>query len=172
MFDDRVEGLIEKFLDDALNAAEREELQSLFSSDPAIRRRLDDDATVRLLLENAAPAQFSENFADGVLRSIAQERNLAEFLSAHKAKGFRSGYAERVARAIEAERLEKDRFFSREVSDGLRDLFPKFATPVAAAASLAMVANANAATAGAPLLDALFGLPSDEASEVSFFVIG
>ena len=172
MFDDHIEALIERFFDDALTSAERAELDALAASDPAIKRRLEDDAMVRSLLQSASPRQFSPAFLDLVVHDVAEEEKLINLLAAHKTQGFKPFFEQRVMGTIEAEHTEKDSFFNREVSDLLSRLFPRFTIPVAAAASLAMVANASAAAAGAPLIEALIGLPSEQASAISFLVVG
>ncbi len=172
MFDEKTEMLIEKFFDDALSAVERAEFDRLVSSDPELRRRIDDDAMVRSFFRSASQFEFKPMFADEVVRGVHEEIALTRLVAGQKSQRFNAGFQRRVIDAIEKERSEAGRLFTSEMSEFLSRLFPKVAAPVALAASLAMVANVNAAVAGAPVIEALLGLPSEDASEFNFLSAG
>ena len=171
MFDKTTKILIEKFFDGTLTPAERSALDRLAFSDPALRRRLEDDAMVRSLLCSVSEREFGVSFVDEVVRDIQEEAALSKLLAANKPQAFKAGFQRRVIDMIIMERAEAGLLFNRDLSEFLSRLFPKFAAPVALAASFAMVANANAAVAGAPIIDALLGLPSEYASEYSFLYL-
>ncbi len=172
MFDEATEMLIEKFFDGALSAEEKEELERRISSDANLQKRIEDDAMVRSFFRGAAEHRFKPSFAERVLRDVELEAALSKTLAEHKADAFSPGFSKRVVDSIGNERLEGGAVFSEEFSDFLARLFPRVAAPAAAAALLAMVANANAAGLDVPIAEALFGLPSANASEFSFLNVG
>ncbi len=172
MFDEKTEMLIERFFDNTLSAIERSDFDRLVSSDPELKRRIDDDAMVRSFFRNASQAVFKSTFVADVVRDVHEEMALIKLLSTQKAQFFDVGLRRRVIDAIESERSQAGHLFTRELSEFLRQLFPKVAAPVALAASLAIVANVNAAVAGAPIIEALLGLPSEDAAEFSFLSAG
>lgn len=167
MADNRIEALVEKFLDGDLNTEESAELEALCTSDAGLRQRIEDDVMVRSLLRDAAVRNFAPSFADDIVDSIASEAALTALLSAHKTPGLDAGFERRVMATVKAEARQQGQFFNAELGEALTRFFPRIAAPVALAVSIAVVMNVSAAETGAPLIDVLLGLPSAETMEIS-----
>ncbi|MEO1309607.1 MAG: hypothetical protein AAFV51_01400 [Pseudomonadota bacterium] len=161
MFDEHTEALIEKLFDDDLTADERRELEALAASNSAVRRRLEDDAMVRSFLQSATGRWRRSAFTDRVMAEIAEEAALQDLLSAHKPLAFRPPFVQRVMNTIQSSAFSAKTSLNGALSEALVRLFPRVAAPVIAVIGVVMISNIHAATAGTPLIDALFGLPSE-----------
>lgn len=170
MPDLRIEQLIEKSLDGALNDAERAELDAYIAQDPSLKSRLAGDAVLHNLLRASGTTEFSSDFSNRVMDDIEMEAALSVKLEGAKAISFKPFFEARVMRRIKEEAEQSDTLLSFEVIDLLSRLFPRVTAPAVAAASIAMIANVSAASAGAPIVDAVFGLPSEEPTELAMLI--
>ncbi len=171
MFDERAELLIEKFFENSLTQPERAELDARAAGDPALKRRLEEDAFVRAALQSAPDYQFGPAFSERIARDIEDEERLARLLSAHGAQGFKPSIAPRVIRTIAKDQVREPDILNFEVGETLGKLFPKIAAPVAAAAGLAIFSNVSAAAAGTPVIDSMLGLPGENEAAISLMII-
>lgn len=167
MSDEKTELLIEKFFDGVLAPEERTDFDDLVASDPGFWQSLEDARVVRAVLADARIGRFGPSFADDVVRDAQDEAALGEFLRRHRAAAFGDGFCRRIDGAIRNEHAEATHFFNPELSEFLERLFPRVAIPALTAGCVATVMNVSASAVGAPLIDALLGLPGDEAIEIS-----
>lgn len=170
MDEHRLRYLIERHLDSVLTRQERDELDAALAANPNLKRRLSDEAALHRLGRNAAAKQFSAEFNNSVMTEVENEAALSKLLSAAKPEGFKPFFQARVMRRIAEEEQESGALFSQEISGMMARLFPRVAVPAFAAASIVMAGNVGAAAAEAPLVDALFGLPTDTPSELTLLL--
>lgn len=170
MPDLRIEQLIEKSLDGALNDEERAELDEHIAHDPTLNSRIAGDAMLQNLLRASGKMEFASGFKDRVMGDIETEAALSGGLERAKATSFKPFFEVRVMRRIKEEAAQSGALLSFEVTDLLSRLFPRITVPALAAASIAMVANVSAASSGAPIVDAVFGLPSEEPTELAMLI--
>ncbi|NNE56483.1 MAG: hypothetical protein HKN36_00085 [Hellea sp.] len=139
MTDIRTQYLIERAIDGNLTSEEQQELQDLKTLYPELESQISAELSLANLIQAQAPSSFGPKFHAMVMEQIAREAENRPVL------------------------LDTD------FVDRLWNLFPKIGLPSLGTACLFMVANANAAAAETPIIDALFGLPSEPLQ--MFFII-
>ncbi len=139
MTDIRTQYLIECAIDGKLTSEEQQELQDLKTLYPELESQISAEVNLANLMQGQAPSSFGPNFHAKVMDQIAREAQSHTVL------------------------------FDADFVDRLWNLFPKVGLPSLGAACLFMVANASAAAAETPIIDALFGLPSEQLQ--MFFII-
>ena len=139
MTDIRTQYLIERAIDGNLTSEEQQELQDLKKLYPELESQISAELSLANLMQAQAPNSFGPEFQAKVMKQIARE-------------------AENRPMLIDADFVDR-----------LWNLFPKVGFPSLGTACLFMVANANAAAAETPIIDALFGLPSEPLQ--MFFII-
>ena len=132
MTDIRTQYLIERAIDGNLTSEEQQELQDLKTLYPELESQISVEVNLANLMRGQAPSSFGPDFQAKVMDQIAREAESRPIL------------------------LDAD------FTDRLWNLFPKVGLPSLGTACLFMFANANAAAAKAPIIDALFGLPSEQ----------
>ncbi len=166
----RIEQLIEKSLDGALNNEERAELDEYIAQNPSLKSQIAGDAVLHNLLRTSGATEFASGFENRVMDDVETEAVLSARLGGAKATSFKPFFEARVMRRIKEEAGQSGVLLSFEVTDLLSRLFPRVTAPALAAASIAMVANVSAASAGVPIVDAVFGLPSEEPTELAMLI--
>jgi len=139
MIDIRTQYLIELAIDGNLTSEEQQELQDLKARHPELESQISAEFNLANLMKGQATGSFRPDFQAKVMDQIAREAESRPIL------------------------LDAD------FTDRLWNLFPKVGLPSLGTACLFMFANANAAAAEAPIIDALFGLPSEPLQ--MFFII-
>jgi len=139
MTDIRTQYLIERAIDGNLTSEEQQELQDLKARHPELENQISAEIGLANLMKGQAPSSFGPDFQAKVMDQIAREAESHPVL------------------------------FDADFVDRLWNLFPKVGLPSLGTACLFMVANASAAAAETPIIDALFGLPSEQLQ--MFFII-
>ena len=132
MTDIRTQYLIERAIDGNLTPEEQQELQDLKTLYPELERQISAEVDLANLMQGQAPSSFGSDFHAKVMDQIGREAESRPVL------------------------LDTD------FVDRLWHLFPKVGLPSLGTACLFMFANASAAAAEIPIIDALFGLPSEQ----------
>lgn len=166
MPDNRTDELIEKFLDGSLSEPEQAELDTLAERNPEIAQRIAKAQALNQAMRVSAENWFGPSFAEGVSDALTLEDQLATA----RPDSFAPFFEVRVMRAIADEGKSTSGFFTTELSDMLSRMFPRIAVPAAAAAGFAMAANVSVAEVDTTLVDALFGLPTEQPAEISMLV--
>ena len=139
MTDIRTQYLIERAIDGNLTSEEQQELQDLKARHPELEDQISAEIGLANLMQGQAPSSFGPDFQAKVMDQIAREAESHPVL------------------------------FDADFVDRLWNLFPKVGLPSLGTACVFMFANANAAAAEIPIIDALFGLPSEPLQ--MFFII-
>ena len=139
MTDIRTQYLIERVIDGNLTSEEQQELQDLKTLYPEMESQISAEVNLANLMKGQATSSFGPEFHAKVMEQIARE-------------------AENRLILIDADFVDR-----------LWNLFPKVGLPSLGTACLFMVANASAAAAETPIIDALFGLPSEQLQMFSIF---
>ena len=139
MTDIRTQYLIERAIDGNLTPEEQQELQDLKMRQPELENQISADVNLAKLMQGQAPSSFGPEFHAKVMRQIAGESE------------------------------NRPSLFDRDFVDRLWSLFPKVGLPSLGTACVFMFANASAAAAEIPIIDALFGLPSEQLQMFSIF---
>lgn len=171
MINAHIETLIEKKLDGTLSDEEQSELETLAANNPEILRRLKESEALQAVMRVRLNPKFGKSVDRQILVNLEREAKVLELLKQAKSESLNPFFEARVMSRIEKEASQLTNFFTIEISDFLARVFPRIATPAVIVASLAMFANASAVAPNAPILDALFGLPSQEPTEVVFLIM-
>lgn len=139
MTDIRTQYLIERAIDGNLTSEEQQELQDLKTRHPELENQISAEVNLANLIKGKASGSFGPEFHAKVMEQIARKAKNRPIL------------------------LDAD------FVDRLWNLFPKVGLPSLGTACLFMVANASAAAAETPIIDALFGLPSEQLQMFSIF---
>ena len=139
MTDIRTQYLIERAIDGNLTSEEQQELQDLKTLYPELESQISVEVNLANLMRGQAPSSFGPDFQAKVMDQIARESENSPIL------------------------LDAD------FTDRLWNLFPKVGLPSLGTACVFMFANASAAAAEIPIIDALFGLPSEQLQMFSIF---
>lgn len=139
MTDIRTQYLIERAIDGNLTSEEQQELQDLKVRHPKLESQISVEVNLANLMKGQAPSSFGPDFHVKVIDQIAREAESRPVL------------------------LDTD------FVDRLWNLFPKVGLPSLGTACVFMFANASAAVAEIPIIDALFGLPSEQLLIFSIF---
>ncbi len=139
MNDIRTQYLIERAIDGNLTSEEQQELQDLKTLYPELERQISAEVNLANLMQRQAPSSFGPDFQAKVMDQIAREAESRPVL------------------------------FDADFTDRLWNLFPKVGLPSLGTACVFMFANASAAAAEIPIIDALFGLPSEQLQMFSIF---
>ena len=139
MTDIRTQYLIERAIDGNLTSEEQQELQDLKARHPELESQISAEVNLANLMKGQAPSSFGPDFQANVMDQIAREAESRPVL------------------------LDTD------FVDRLWNLFPKVGLPSLGTACVFMFANASAAAAEIPIIDALFGLPSEQLQMFSIF---
>jgi hypothetical protein len=139
MTDIRTQYLIERAIDGNLTSEEQQELQDLKVRHPKLESQISVEVNLANLMKGQAPSSFGPDFHVKVIDQIAREAESRPVLL----------YTDFV--------------------DRLWNLFPKVGLPSLGTACVFMFANASAAAAEIPIIDALFGLPSEQLLIFSIF---
>ena len=139
MTDIRTQYLIERAIDGKLTSEEQQELQDLIARHPELESQISAEVNLANLIKAQASGSFGPEFHAKVMEQIAREAKNRPIL-------------------IDADFVDR-----------LWNLFPKVGLPSLGTACLFMVANASAAAVETPIIDALFGLPSEQLQ--MFFII-
>lgn len=139
MTDIRTQYLIERVIDGNLTSEEQQELQDLKTLYPEMESQISAEVNLANLMKGQATSSFGPEFHAKVMEQIARE-------------------AENRLILIDANFVDR-----------LWNLFPKVGLPSLGAACVFMFANASAAAAETPIIDALFGLPSEQLQMFSIF---
>ena len=139
MTDIRTQYLIERAIDGNLMSEEQQELQDMKTLYPELESQISAEVNLANLMKGQATGSFGPEFHAKVMEQIFWE-------------------AENRPTLIDADFVDR-----------LWNLFPKVGLPSLGTACLFMVANASAAAAETPIIDALFGLPSEQLQ--MFFII-
>jgi hypothetical protein len=139
MTDIRTQYLIERAIDGNLTSEEQQELQDLKVRHPKLESQISVEVNLANLMKGQAPSSFGPDFHVKVIDQIAREAESRPVL------------------------LDTD------FVDRLWNLFPKVGLPSLGTACVFMFANASAAAAEIPIIDALFGLPSEQLLIFSIF---
>jgi len=139
MTDIRTQYLIERAIDGNLTSEEQQELQDLKARHPELESQISAEVNLANLMKGQASGSFGPDFHAKVMDQIAKEAENRPVL------------------------LDTD------FVDRLWNLFPKVGLPSLGTACVFMVANASAAAAETPIIDALFGLPSEQLQMFSIF---
>lgn len=132
MTDIRTQYLIECAIDGSLTSDEQRELQNLKTRLPELENQISAEVNLANLMQGQASSSFGPDFHAKVMRQIAREAE------------------------------NRPSLFDTDFVDRLWNLFPKVGLPSLGTACLFMFANASAAAAEIPIIDALFGLPSEQ----------
>ncbi len=170
MSDQRIEYLIDRALDDTLTPSERQELQVLREAYPEVEARLSDEKALSKISEQGGSLTFGQDFSSRIMAEIGEETALERKLQAAKAGEFAPFFEARVMQRIREEAEASESFFDVELGEVLSRLFPRIAVPAIAATSFAMVANASAAGPDASVVDGLFGLPTEQPTDISIII--
>ena len=139
MTDIRTQYLIERAIDGNLTSEEQQELQDLKACHPELENQISAEIGLANLMQRQAPSSFGPDFQAKVMDQIAREAESHPVL------------------------------FDADFVDRLWNLFPKVGLPSLGTACVFMFANASVAAAEIPIIDALFGLPSEPLQ--MFFII-
>lgn len=139
MTDIRTQYLIERAIDGNLTSEEQQELQDLKVRHPKLESQISVEVNLANLMKGQAPSSFGPDFHVKVIDQIAREAESRPVL------------------------LDTD------FVDRLWNLFPKVGLPSLGTACVFMFANASAAAVEIPIIDALFGLPSEQLLIFSIF---
>ena len=139
MTDIRTQYLIERVIDDNLTSEEHQELQDLKARHPELESQISAEVNLSNLIKGQASGSFGPEFHAKVMEQIAREAKNRPIL-------------------IDADFVDR-----------LWNLFPKVGLPSLGTACLFMFANASAAAAETPIIDALFGLHSEQLQMFSIF---
>ena len=139
MTDIRTQYLIERAIDGNLTSEEQQELQDLKVRHPKLESQISVEVNLANLMKGQAPSSFGPDFHVKVIDQIAREAESRPVL------------------------LDTD------FVDRLWNLFPKVGLPPLGTACVFMFANTSAAAAEIPIIDALFGLPSEQLLIFSIF---
>ena len=139
MTDIRTQYLIERVIDGNLTSEEQQELQDLKARHPELESQISAEVSLANLIQGQAPSSFGPDFQAKVMDQIAREAESRPVL------------------------------FDADFINQLRTLFPKVSLLSLGTACVFMFTNASAAAAEIPIIDALFGLPSEQLQMFSIF---
>ena len=168
MTDDRIDDLLERYLDGSLTPEERRAVEARGD----LKRRLADETALRDLVRQAAPRRFSTGFTQRTMRAVEAEAALARQLADARAERFGPSFQTRVMRRIAREQGGAGAAFGGEMGEMLSRLFPRVAVPALATACAVIIANVSGATPGAGLIEAMLGLPTQAPSELALWIWG
>ncbi|MAW53316.1 MAG: hypothetical protein CME01_10855 [Geminicoccus sp.] len=139
MTDIRTQYLIERAIDGNLTPEEQQELQDLKTLYPELESQISAEVNLANLMKGQASASFRPEFHAKVMEQISREAE------------------------------NQPPVFDADFVDRLWNLFPKVGLPSLGTACVFMFANASTAAAEIPIIDALFGLPSEQLQMFSIF---
>ena len=139
MTDIRTQYLIERAIDGNLTSEEQQELQDLKARHPELENQISAEIGLANLMQGQAPSSFGPDFQAKVMDQIAREAESHPVL------------------------------FDADFVDRLWNLFPKVGLPSLGTTCVFMFANASVAAAEIPIIDAVFGLPSEQLQMFSIF---
>ena len=139
MTDIRTQYLIERAIDGNLTSEEQQELQGLITCHPELENQISAELSLANLIQRQVPSSFGPDFHAKVMDQVAREAESRPVL------------------------------FDPDFTDRLWSLFPKVGLPSLGTACVFMFANAIAAAAEIPIIDAVFGLPSEQLQMFSIF---
>lgn len=140
MDEQRVQYLIEQYLDAALTQEEQKEFDLLRAEHSDLDQR------------------------------IAEERRLHDAMQGAKSEGFKPFFEARVMRRIAEEQKGVGTSSDLQFTDLILKMFPRVAVPALVGACVVMSVNFNAADDGTSFVDALFGLPPENPVEFALLL--